>query len=86
MRPMRHMRCRCVVDANPLAYAFAPTTNLPGQKFAMLEIKCLLVRLLLEYRLQTLTRLEDLTIVTDLTLRTKHPIRVRFHRRNDNQK
>lgn len=53
-----------------------------GQKFAMLEIKCLLARLLLEYRLESVTRVEDLTFVSDLALHTKHAIRVRFHRRN----
>lgn len=49
-----------------------------GQRFAMLEIKSLLVHILLRYRVMPVTRVEDVVFVADIILRPKDVIKVQF--------
>ena len=51
-----------------------------GQKFAMMELKSLIGRILYNFYLEPVDKLEDMILIPDLVLRPKHPIRVKFIR------
>lgn len=55
--------------------------NILGQKFAMLEMKTLIVQLLRKFRLEAITKVDDIVLVSDLVLRTKDPVKIRFVKR-----
>lgn len=52
-----------------------------GQKFAMLEMKALIVSILRQYSLVAITKVEDVVLVSDLVLRTKDPVKIKFEKR-----
>lgn len=54
-----------------------------GQKFALLEMKTLIVSILRKFQLIAVTKLEDVVLVSELVLRTKDPIRIRFVKRTE---
>jgi cytochrome P450 family 4 len=56
--------------------------NCIGQKFALLEIKTLLVTLLPKFEILPVTKKEDLIFIADIVLRTKNPVEVIFKPRN----
>lgn len=56
----------------------------PGQRFAMLEIKCLLAHILMKFNVMPVTRIDELVFLSDIVLRSKYPVKVKFMvRKND---
>jgi cytochrome P450 family 4 len=57
--------------------------NCIGQKFAVLELKSVIIEILQKYKLSPITKREEVVFVADLVLRPKHPIKIKFSKRTD---
>ncbi|KAH7978117.1 hypothetical protein HPB49_004497 [Dermacentor silvarum] len=53
-----------------------------GQKFAMLELKVLLAKVLTNFSVSSCNHRDDLLFDADILLRTKRPIRIRLQPRH----
>uniref|UniRef100_A0A1I8N5X8 Uncharacterized protein n=2 Tax=Musca domestica TaxID=7370 RepID=A0A1I8N5X8_MUSDO len=67
-------------------YAFIPFSvgqrNCIGQKFAILEIKTLLIHILQNFQLQSVSDCEELKFSTGLLLRTNTNVKIKLNKRN----
>lgn len=55
--------------------------NCIGQKYALIQMKTMIVKMLQQYRLESVTKLADLEFIMDMILHTKRPVEIKFHRR-----
>lgn len=49
-----------------------------GKKFAVLQLKTVLINVISNFKLEAITKPEDMIFITDLTLHTNHPVKVKF--------
>lgn len=54
-----------------------------GQKFAVLQLKTVLIQILTNFELEPITRPEDMIFISDLTLHTNHKVKVKFVQRSN---
>lgn len=59
-------------------------THVVGQKYAMLELKTVLIYVISNFFLEPVTRIEDMVFVSDLILHTNHPVKMKFIPRKNN--
>ncbi|KAG5674601.1 hypothetical protein PVAND_004555 [Polypedilum vanderplanki] len=68
------------IDRSNFAFiAFsAGMRNCIGQRFAMLELKVMLTKIIQKFKIQPVTKREDITFIGDIVLRSKDPIVMKF--------
>lgn len=52
-----------------------------GQKYAMMQMKTMLVKIVQKYQMESVTKIADLEFVADMILHTVRPIEIKFSRR-----
>ncbi|CAO1427376.1 unnamed protein product [Diamesa serratosioi] len=64
----------------------AGSRNCIGQKFALLELKTIIIDIIRNFDLFPVTKREDIIFIGDLVLRTNTPIKIKFLIKNKNMK
>jgi len=52
--------------------------NCIGQRFAMLELKIMLAKVIRNFKILPVTKIEDLVFIADIVLRARDPIKMKF--------
>lgn len=56
--------------------------NCIGQRFAMLELKVMLTKVISSFKISPITAREEISFIADLILRPQNPIKMKFYSRN----
>ncbi|XP_026682218.1 cytochrome P450 4C1-like [Diaphorina citri] len=78
---VRSMLCRLATQSldSPSIYFIV---SVSGQKFALLEEKCVLASILRKFKVISLEKLDDVTIMIDLILRPASGVKVKLEPRH----